>query len=95
VTERPVTERARSAPGNGNTLKTVTAVLALLAVLVGIGVLPRLNDLYTKTEAQAVLEKLDDRVTATEALGNQLVGKLDAIQQILLERLPAPKKRGR
>lgn len=81
--KRPLTARAKHFFGNGNTLKTV---LAVVAALVTIGLIPKISDLYTKTEAV----QLEERVSATEATTQRMLGKLETIEKILIERLPAP-----
>ncbi len=82
--------------GNGNTLKSVSALLALVAALIAIGIIPKLSEIYTRAEAKEHAleerrerEKLDARVTATE----KAVTKLETIEGLLRERLPAPRKR--
>ena len=88
---RPLSQRAKHTLGNGNTLRTVALVLGVIATAIGIGVLPKVSDIYTKAEAKehaaqstVVHEKLDARVTATE----RAVTKLETIEQLLRERLP-------
>lgn len=93
---RPLTSRAKHAIGNGNTMRTIALVLGVIATAIAIGILPKVSDIYTRAEAkehsaksERVHERLDERVTQTE----RAVIKLEAIEKLLRDRLPPPRKR--
>ncbi len=75
MTTKPVTDRLKHTLGNGNTLRTVGLIGALFAAGVAGGFIPKINDIYTKAEA----EKLEKRVTDVEKAYLSIDAKLNLL----------------
>ena len=71
-----------------NAWKAAVAVVGFIAALVAAGFLPKISDIATIQEVQAVdtkLMKLDERQQAYEKSMAELLGEVRAIRQIMEE----------